>query len=108
MIVVADVSVLVGELLRRRGRELLLRPNLHVVVAEDQWEETEHELSRRLGILESQGRFTLNGSEPSRKSGSAYCSIRCSNLSESSPSEPPTTPIDTGNPTVPDPLPAIS
>jgi hypothetical protein len=36
MIVVADASVLVGELLRQRGRELLLHPNLHVVVAEDQ------------------------------------------------------------------------
>jgi predicted nucleic acid-binding protein len=53
MIVVADASVLVGELLRRRGRELLLHPDLRVLVAEHQWEETEHELSRRLEILES-------------------------------------------------------
>ncbi len=59
MIVVADASVLVGELLRERGRELLLDPDLHVLVAEHQWEETEHELSRRLGILESQGRLTV-------------------------------------------------
>ena len=58
MIVVADASVLVGELLRKRGRELVLRPDLHIVVAEHQWEETEHELSRRLGILESNGRLT--------------------------------------------------
>lgn len=58
MIVVADASVLVGELLRKRGRELLLHPDLHIVVAEDQWEETQHELSRRLSILESRGRFT--------------------------------------------------
>lgn len=53
MIVVADASVLVAELLRRRGRELLAHPELHVVVAEAQWEETRHELSRRLDILES-------------------------------------------------------
>lgn len=58
MIVVADASVLVGELLRKRGRELLLHPDLRVLVAEHQWEETEHELSRRLGILVSQGRLT--------------------------------------------------
>jgi predicted nucleic acid-binding protein len=58
VIVVADASVLVGELLRRRGRELLLDPELHLLVAEDQWEEAGHELSRRLGILESQGRLT--------------------------------------------------
>jgi predicted nucleic acid-binding protein len=53
MIVVADASVLVAELLRRRGRELLAHPELHVIVAEAQWEETRHERSRRLDILES-------------------------------------------------------
>ncbi|HEV3192834.1 MAG TPA: PIN domain-containing protein [Polyangiaceae bacterium] len=58
MIVVADASVLVGELLRKRGRELLLHHDLRVLVAEHQWEETEHELSRRLGILESRGSLT--------------------------------------------------
>ncbi len=61
MIVVADASVLVGELLRKRGRELFLHPALHVVVAEDQWGETEHELSRRLGIMESAGRLSADG-----------------------------------------------
>lgn len=58
MIVVADASVLVAELLRRRGRELLSHPNLNVVVAEDQWEEAEHELARRLDILESRAVLT--------------------------------------------------
>lgn len=58
MIVVADASVLVGELLRKRGRELLLRPELQVLVTEDQWSETQHELSRRLGIMESTGRLS--------------------------------------------------
>jgi predicted nucleic acid-binding protein len=53
VIVVADASVLVGELLRKRGRELLLRPDLRVLVAEQQWDEAQHELSRRLSILES-------------------------------------------------------
>jgi predicted nucleic acid-binding protein len=61
MIVVADASVLVGELLRKRGRELFLHPSLHVVVAEDQWSETEHELSRRLGIMQSTGRLKSEG-----------------------------------------------
>jgi predicted nucleic acid-binding protein len=58
VIIVADASVLVGELLRKRGRELLVRPDLRVLVAAHQWEETEHELSRRLSILESQGQLT--------------------------------------------------
>ena len=58
MIVVADASVLVGELLRKRGRELLLHHDLRVLVAKHQWEETEHELSRRLDILESREKLT--------------------------------------------------
>jgi predicted nucleic acid-binding protein len=58
MIVVADASVLVGELLRQRGRELLLHPDLRLVVAEDQWDETEHELARRLDILVERAIFT--------------------------------------------------
>jgi hypothetical protein len=36
VIVVADASALVAELLRTRGRELLAHPDLRVVVAEEQ------------------------------------------------------------------------
>jgi hypothetical protein len=48
MIIVADASVLVVELLRQRGRLLITDPRLDVVVAEEQWNETEHEIARRL------------------------------------------------------------
>lgn len=58
MIIVADASVLVGEMLRRRGRELLTHPDLRVVVAEDQWSETRHELPRRLDAMVDQQRIT--------------------------------------------------
>lgn len=58
MIVVADASVLVAELLRRRGRELFSRADLRVVVAEEQWDETEHELARRLNLIVEQGRLS--------------------------------------------------
>lgn len=58
MIVVADASVLVAELLRRRGRELFARADLRVVVAEEQWDETEHELARRLNRIVEQGRLS--------------------------------------------------
>jgi predicted nucleic acid-binding protein len=63
VIVVADASVLVGELLRKRGRELLARPDLRVLVAEQQWDEAQHELSRRLGILESRVGLTTEQRE---------------------------------------------
>lgn len=58
MIVVADASVLVAELLRQRGRALLAHPALRVVVAEEQWDETEHELTRRLAVITDQGRIS--------------------------------------------------
>ena len=58
MILVADASVLVAELLRERGRALVRRPDVQLVVAEEQWEETLHELERRLGVLEARGLIT--------------------------------------------------
>lgn len=58
MIVVADASVLVAELLRRRGRELFARADLRIVVAEQQWDETQHELARRLNLIVEQGQLT--------------------------------------------------
>ncbi|MGI8648492.1 MAG: nucleotide-binding protein, PIN domain-containing protein [Acidimicrobiales bacterium] len=63
MIVVADASVLVAELLRRRGRELFAHPDLSVVVPEEQWNETEHELKRRLGILVDQGKLNAKDAQ---------------------------------------------
>jgi hypothetical protein len=58
MLVVADASVLVAELLRERGRALIGNPRLRVVVAEEQWSETQAELSRRLGLIIERGRLT--------------------------------------------------
>ena len=58
MIVVVDASVLVAELLRRRGRELFARPELHCLVAEDQWDEARHELEKRVAVIVGQGRLT--------------------------------------------------
>jgi predicted nucleic acid-binding protein len=58
MIVVVDASVLVSELLRKRGRELLGHPDLRCVVAEEQWREAEHELERRVSAIVAQGRLT--------------------------------------------------
>ncbi len=58
MIIVADASVLVGELLRDRGRNLILHPQVQLVDAEHQWSEVEHELERRLSIMESRGRIS--------------------------------------------------
>ncbi len=55
IVVIVDASVLVGELLRERGPALFRQPEVTVLVAEQQWEEAEHELERRLGVLVSRG-----------------------------------------------------
>jgi predicted nucleic acid-binding protein len=58
VIVVADASVLVGELLRRRGHALITHPNLRVFVAEHQWQEAEYELQRRIDTLVARDRLS--------------------------------------------------
>ena len=58
MIVVVDAGVLVAELLRRRGRQLFARPELHYLVAEDQWDEARHELGKGVAVIVGQGRMT--------------------------------------------------
>ena len=58
MILVANASVLVAELLRTRGRALLSHPDLRIVVAEQQWDETQYELARRLAAIVERGKIT--------------------------------------------------
>src|SRR4051794_12140126 len=48
MIVVADASVLVAELVRHRGRLLISDPRIQVVITQEQWNETQYELERRM------------------------------------------------------------
>lgn len=55
MIVVVDASVLVAELLRQRGPDLFTDPGLRAVVAEEQWEETEHEIAKRIKLDTKKG-----------------------------------------------------
>ena len=55
MRLVVDASTLVGELLRERGQVLLASPHLEVYVPAGMWDETRHEVSRRLGIRVRKG-----------------------------------------------------
>ena len=52
---VVDASTLVAEALRKRGRELLAHPDLDLVVAAAAWNETAHELRRRVAQLVAHG-----------------------------------------------------
>ena len=55
MRLVVDASTLVGELLRERGLRLLADPYLELYVPSWMWEETRHEVSKRLDIRVSRG-----------------------------------------------------
>ena len=48
-----DASTLVGELLRRRGKALILEPRLELYIAGATYSETQHELFRRQRLLVS-------------------------------------------------------
>lgn len=61
MRLVIDTNVLIGELIRERGRRLIGYPALDTFITEAAWGEVEHELPRRLSVLLGQGRFTAAG-----------------------------------------------
>jgi predicted nucleic acid-binding protein len=63
MIVVADASVLVAELMRPRGRALIRHPAMNVFVTEEQLSETRHELERRMSIIVERGHLTTDWAE---------------------------------------------
>ena len=50
-----DASTLIAEVLRVRGRKLIAHPALELVVAADAWNETEHELRKRVALLVERG-----------------------------------------------------
>ncbi len=55
---VLDANILVAELLRRRGRELLRNPQLELYLAEQIREEAEYELGRRVMEMVNKGRLS--------------------------------------------------
>ena len=55
MRLVVDANVLIAELLRVRGRALVARPDLELFQAARAFDETEHEMRRRVAIIARQG-----------------------------------------------------
>ena len=58
MNLVVDANVLVGELLRQRGRDLLRNSEFRLYAAEKVLSETCHEFQRRVMAMSAQGRLT--------------------------------------------------
>lgn len=58
MRLVVDANILVAELIRKRGRELIVRPELELYMAEQAWSEARHELSKRIAKMVQKNVFT--------------------------------------------------
>jgi predicted nucleic acid-binding protein len=58
MRLVVDTNVLVAELLRKRGRDLIESPQLEIYLAEKMREEVEYELQKRMAIMVRQTRLS--------------------------------------------------
>ena len=57
MRLVVDANILVAELIRKRGRELIIRPELELYVAEKAWSEARYELNKRVAKMVQKGVF---------------------------------------------------
>ena len=58
MRLVIDANILVAELIRQRGRELILHPAWELYIPEKQWEESCYELDKRIKIMIKKGIFS--------------------------------------------------
>jgi len=52
---VVDANILVAELIRKRGRELIVHPELELYMAEKAWNEACYELSKRIAKMVQKG-----------------------------------------------------
>ena len=62
MRLVVDANILVAELLRIKGKELVANKNLELFIADKAWEEAQHELSKRISIIAERGNLSETSS----------------------------------------------
>lgn len=60
MRLVVDANILIGELLRKRGRELIKNPELILYISERVFSESNYELSKRINLMNRQGKFVYS------------------------------------------------
>lgn len=57
MLLVVDANILIGELLRKKGRELIQHPQLDLYISERVFSESSYELNKRVNIMVKQGKM---------------------------------------------------
>jgi predicted nucleic acid-binding protein len=78
MRLVVDANILVGELIRARGRELIARRELELYIAESAWEEACHELSKRITTMVKKEVFSQEVGQNLLASAIALAEVRVS------------------------------
>jgi len=63
MKLIVDANILVGELLRLRGRALIAHPTLELLISQKVAEEADHELQKRIRVMVRQNRFSAEHGE---------------------------------------------
>lgn len=63
MRLVVDANILVAELMRKRGRDLLSHPQLELAITERAWDEAQHEARKRLTAMVALGRVPSERAE---------------------------------------------
>ncbi|MBV8883503.1 MAG: hypothetical protein JO235_05810 [Chroococcidiopsidaceae cyanobacterium CP_BM_RX_35] len=63
MRLVVDANILVAELIRQRGRELIVHPELELYMAEKAWDEARYELNKRVAKMVQKGIFSQDSGQ---------------------------------------------
>lgn len=63
MRLIVDANILMGELLRKRGRKLIKNPELELYISERVFSEANYELTKRVNLMTQQGKFDYSVSE---------------------------------------------
>ena len=58
MLLVVDANILIGELLRKRGQDLIQDSRLILYISERVFSEANHELNKRIKLMIQQGRLS--------------------------------------------------
>ena len=78
MRLVIDANILVAELIRQRGRELILNSAWELYMPEKQWQEACYELDKRMKIMTKKGVFSPQTAENLWKEALYFAELKVS------------------------------
>jgi predicted nucleic acid-binding protein len=80
MILIIDANILIAELLRQRGRQLLRNPQLIIFAAEKVVDETNYEIQKRISRMTTTGKLSIEAGTDLTKAASEPLETRIINV----------------------------